>query len=713
MPKKITMIRPPTMGQKFKTSAAGFVPGLIAGIAAIPNMIGEMYSQAAKQPAAISEEYTRNNPFEQIMREKYGELWDKVDKPYENPLQGRFFPTRAQGLEAFRSSPLGQMLPEGALDRTGPVESHIDNIALGMLTMGLGGRSRTLSEIGTALKHAFLPAVGGEVGRSLTESAKFGEGGQMTGEAIGIGLGMLSNLGIGKLVNAIPGVATKFGKKAVESIVPFGKEFGKAFTEEEKQLLAYQRASQKEAKTLEKQVAENKKLIEKFGKSDVGLRQEERSYLERQQKAIETKLSEAEALKEEVRKFNAENIGEESKIDIGQQKVREKQLTKLEKDQLRIRNQLEKVNAEADAAASAGDAKKYQEKVHEASQLEKERIKANEASIEEQSKLDASRQKQRDKLSNEVDKFQSKNDDIMSIEDAKSLKEKIAKGENIDLEDTLNKHTEKMRNDMTNIANDIQDIYTFEDLVAEKFGMKPKQLKEKINGHFKRFKESTPVGAEVSAHELEAAHKYIEEEFLGSTKQNIPSHNTVRRLISNNRKMIKNGKISVRDVADILKNTNEVLKEVKLTRGELLNSEKLVNKPLYEAVDKTMNMAKKTYPNLKIEDWHQGRKLTRNLYSTQEAAAWVNDTASKGNLSYLNKWLKQPVEAFANNPEVRRYWIRATGEFAKGNVKAATNNLVVANKLAGKAYEKEVKVESGKMISAIPKKGTFKKITPI
>jgi hypothetical protein len=713
MPKKITMIRPPTMGQKFKTSAAGFLPGLVAGVAAIPNMIGEMSSQASKQQADLYDEYSRNDPFEQRMREKYGKVWDNsnlIHKPHENPFQGRFFPTRAQGLEALKNSPLGQMLPEGALDRTGPVESHVDNAALGMLTMALGGGAKTLPEIGVALRNAFLPAVGGETGRSFAEGAKFGEGGQIAGDVIGTGLGMLGNLGIGKVARAIPGAATKFGKKAIESTVPGAKQFGQAFSEEEKQVLAEHRKGEK---ALAAQTKENKKLIEQFGKSDVGARQEERAYLEREQKATETKIAEAEVLKEEISKFNEEAIAEKSKIDAGQQKGREKQLTKLEKDKLRLRTQLETVNAEADAAASAGDAKKYQDKIQEASKLEKERIKANEESIGEQSKLDATKQKQRDKLSNEVDKFQAKNDDIMSIEDAKALKEKIANGEAIDMDEVLNQHAEKMKKNATNIANDIQDIYTFEDLVAEKFGMKPKQLKEKINGHFKRFKESTPIGSEVSAHELEAVHKYIEDEFLGQHELDVPSHNTVRRLISNNRKMIKNGKISVRDVSDILKNTNEVLKDVNLTRGELLNAEKLVNKPLYEAVDKTMNMAKKAYPELKLDDWHQGRKLTRNLYSTQEAAAWVNDTASKGNLPYLNRWLRQPAEAFLKNPEVRRYWLKATEEFAAGNAKAATNNLVAANKLAGKVYEKETKGKSAKAVSALPKKGSFKKITLI
>ena len=301
----------------------------------------------------------------------------------------------------------------------------------------------------------------------------------------------------------------------------------------------------------------------------------------------------------------------------------------------------------------------------------------------------------------------------MSKEDAKALKEKIANGENIDLEDTLNKHTEKLQNDITNISNDIQDIGTFEDLIAEKFGMKPKQLKEKINGHFKRFKESTPVGAEISAHELEAVHKYIEDEFLGAHELDVPSHNTVRKLISNNRKMIKNGKISVRDVADILKNTNEVLKDVKLTRGDLLNAEKLVSKPLTEAVDKTMNIAKKAYPNIKLNDWYQGRKLTRNLYSTQEAVTWVNDQASKGSLPYLNRFLKQPISAFAQNPEIRKYWIKATGDFMVGNTKAATKNLVAANKLASRSYKEEPRVNPIKPISTPLKQGMFRKITPI
>lgn len=617
MPIKIKYI-PPTKStsERIAGSAIGTPFRVASKVATMPLGMSDFFTNlVASKYRGTPEEARLNDYFEKTYGTKKGT--EPVDSE-------KFF------REKILSPLIGKFLPEGALESTTPQEKFIDNVLAGAATLPLYGSqvaTGAMPYLGQALKS--LPAAfGEETGRNIMEGAGFGAIGQLLGGAGGLLAGQ-GITGLGKnLLENFPGVATKFGKKQLERRVPLVKEYGQIFSKEQKDILKKQRESMRTEGVTQKD-------LERFRNENLTTRQEELDSLKLLKTEKEAKISEAERIRAELKKYNAENIGEESSLD---------------KDVLARRELNQK----------------------------------------------------------QIDKFQAENNDIMSKEDARALKQKIERGERLTFQDMLSKETNELTKQIKNISSDITDVKTFEQMAMEKFGALPSEVKQRINNVFQDFRETIPENAKVSDSKIEAVNKHLEDIF-GNQKWETTSESFGRKIIEKNRAISKNGEINVRDLADLPAKINEEIGQLKASKGELIRFERLMSKKFIPAVEETMNMAKSKYPILRTDLWNEGRRLTRDIKQTQDASRWISKTAVGTGLKYLDSFLNNP-SLVLTSPEIRRYVKRAGSDYLKQDLTQASKNLVVADKLIERKINKEQKLNSIKAFK-VPPKGKITKVT--
>jgi hypothetical protein len=89
---------------------------------------------------------------------------------------------------------------------------------------------------------------------------------------------------------------------------------------------------------------------------------------------------------------------------------------------------------------------------------------------------------------------------------------------------------------------------------------------------------------------------------------------------------------------------------------------------------------------MKLGDFKDANKIARNMSQTSDVARWVQESMKKGKLGKLSRIVGDPI-LYANNPQVSKWFNRAVRKFATGEIRAATRNLVAADKEAAKVLE--------------------------
>jgi myosin heavy subunit len=575
------------------------------------------------------------------------------------------------------------------LDRSGYYEKLADkSLAGGLEWLAMGGNPGGWTSAGKKLLK-YAPIVGG--GLLASDVLKpLGPTAQTVGQ-----LGTMAALpwmwkGLGAVASKLPGIASQFGKQAVEGTIPLAKEVGKVFTEEQKlalkQIKEHEKKLAQNAKISAKEQAQHQKNLEVFREENLATRQQELETQRFKQKEMELKAKEHKDLMSEVESYNAENAKEQTIEDVTAQKGREQALSEQQKQQIKLQNQIEKLNAEADSYASKGDAANYKTKLKEAEELESQRTKFNEENIPSETKIDAEVLKRREQTKNAVDKYQAENDALMSKQDAEALKAKIDAGEQITLPQAIEEDINKARKELETGSEEVENLKTLEDVVSETFGAKPKELRTRMSNLYKSFRDSFSPETKTSAKKMQAVNSLLKE----SIEEGIPTSSKdliLKEVIQPIESKIQNGQISVRDLAAIRQDINEKIREIYKKNGSLERFEK--NLPRFNhTIDEMLEVASKENPEMKLGNFKEANKIARNMSQTSNAARWAQQSIQTGKLGRLWRVIGDPI-LYANNPQVSKWFNRAVRKYTAGEIKTATKNLIIADKVAAKSLEEE------------------------
>jgi hypothetical protein len=360
--------------------------------------------------------------------------------------------------------------------------------------------------------------------------------------------------------------------------------------------------------------------------------------------------AEQEALTKELENYNVENLaGRQEEMDI-----------------LKRRHEEEKLRAK------------------EAEQVSKQVAKFNAVNLTEDSKLDAEVLKRREQNARSIDKLRAENNTIMSKADAERLKKLNSEG-SPDFQKELDDVVTKIRTQSEGTARQIEDLQTHEALVMDKYGARPKEIRNRINNLHDEFESSIHTGADTSANKLEAINK-INVKRLGSPDVSGPSYDFLWELVNDTRKVIKNGRISVEELGKLQAKINDRIAHIRKTRDLVGLENKYVE--YNNAIKEIMNNVKTEHPHIKTEKWFEANKLTRDLYQNAEASKWVNNTFQHFGLGWVSKILKQPA-LYARSPQVSKYVNNAVAHYLKKDMAQATKNLITADKVAERELGKE------------------------
>lgn len=388
-------------------------------------------------------------------------------------------------------------------------------------------------------------------------------------------------------------------------------------------------------------------------KNNIPLGKEFGQELTAENKLATQRTAEQEALRKELETYNVENLaGRQEEMDV-----------------LKRQHQEEKL------------------KLKESEKLSNEISKYNKENITGDSKLDADVLKRREQNAKSIDKLQAENDAILSKEDANRLKKLNADG-SPDFQKELNDVVSKIRTQSEGTARQIEDLQTHEALVFDKYGARPKEIRNRISNLYDEFNDSIHTGADVSANKLEAINK-INEKRLGSADVSGPSYDFIRSLVDDTRKIIKDGKVDVEELGRLQAKINDKIAHIRKTR-DLVGLENKYSE-YNNAFQDIMHDVKKQNPHIKTEKWFEANKLTKDLYQNAEASKWINDTFQHFGLQWASKALKQPA-LYARSPHVRNYVNNAAVNYLKKDMTQATKNLIAADKVAQREIGKEQKI---------------------
>jgi hypothetical protein len=419
---------------------------------------------------------------------------------------------------------IGKLLPQGALEGNGPIESFVDNVGAGALSMGAMSGGSVLPE---AIR-SIPTALGGETFRNLAAGAKLGPLGQLFADLAGMYVGRQAGKIGGNLISKVPGdipqAISQWGRKQVTKNIPMGREFNRIYTQDEREAMRAMRKAANVKSVAAKEQEEIQRGLRKFRETGLEGRQQEFETLKGYEKDLSAKLKDTENLKNELAKYNAENIPSASKIE--------------------------------------GDVLK-----------------------------------RREALRNKIDNFHAQNDNIMSLKDAAALKHKIEQGKKVSFQHQLEKEASKLREDISSVTGDIENYRTAEQLAVERFGAKPKELRTRINNAYDEFEKSAGKDANLPFDRLQELNDTFREE-ISNTKHLTPSEEALQKVINISDEMNKGGNITVSDLGKLQPKINDILSDIRRTKGgELVRFEKRLGN-YRPVIDKMMEAAKKKYPDI-------------------------------------------------------------------------------------------------------------------
>ena len=690
MIQRFTLTKPQTTPSKVLGATAGLIPRSATAFAGIPRSIGD-----------ISKYINQLNPA--------NKLYDYLGVPEEArpeiglgkgleslltklPSSNEMNKSLKSNLIEDLSSPVRNYIPRNTFD---PVP-YLDNPVQAIATAPLFGASR----LGTV-----IPAFTGEAFGQTAEKMHAPGWLKFLLEGLGFFAGEKGQQGVGALAKYAAPTTSKVVQNFAEKYIPGAKTYNKVATQE-------QRVAQKAEQSLEREESKVSSMRYKMNQEAIDEATEmDWEGIKAKQAEAEANAKEAERLKSEVQKSNKSAIEESTKNDVAAQKQRDFiEQAKLRASQ-KVSTGVEKSNQAAIEEASKQDAASLNAKEAEAkvSAKEAERLKgqvekSNQASIDESSSQDADIMRRRTANANQIDKFQAQNDHIMSLQDAGALKDKIKKGETVSLEDWLDKKAREFTTEAGTHARTLQDMHTQEGITMSRQGASPKEVKARITRLFENAEKSIPETLEQGAAPFEGSLNQLEK-MIGVENLTGTPQETIKEIIDGGRRLIKNGRVKVRDLIKFKQTINGKMRKLRQSQGNLIGVENKYH-VVNDAIDKTMKSLQHNTKDVNIaqgiEDWFEGNRMTKNLAQDAQASAWFSSELNKGALKYLSI-ISEKGGHYFKSPEVRKYVNRAVARYSARDLKQATRDMIMADKAAENILEKE-------KITAMPKTtGTIKR----